>query len=286
MEELTLRQMQEGALNILKKLDGICREQGLRYFLFYGTLIGAVRHKGFIPWDDDLDVAMPRPDFDKLVAYCRRHRQELQPMRLMTVDDNPKYVYPIARFSDTRYRVKYQGIRDYGLGLFVDIYPLDGCGDTEEEARAWVQQPLRDEKFINCCAAERFTPSRRGWLHTPAKLAGHLWAKLHGSAYFIHRIEAWARQKDYEKCRYVSCTVWGTTRWKNVYLREDLEKTVYVPFEDGEFPIPAGYERMLRHTYGDYMTPPPPEQRIGQHFYTVWPKEQGAAEEHKEGAIS
>ena len=66
MEELTLRQMQEGALNILKKLDGICREQGLRYFLFYGTLIGAIRHKGFIPWDDDLDVAMPRPDFDRL----------------------------------------------------------------------------------------------------------------------------------------------------------------------------------------------------------------------------
>ena len=95
MEELTLRQMQEGALNILKKLDGICREQGLRYFLFYGTLIGAIRHKGFIPWDDDLDVAMPRPDFDKLVAYCRRHREELQPMQLMTVDDNPQYVYPI-----------------------------------------------------------------------------------------------------------------------------------------------------------------------------------------------
>lgn len=182
--------MQEGALNILKKLDGICREQGLRYFLFYGTLIGAIRHKGFIPWDDDLDVAMPRPDFDRLVEYCRRHREELLPMRLMTVDDNPQYVYPIARFSDTRYRVKYQGIRDYGLGLFVDIYPLDGCGDTEEEARAWVQQPMRDVKFINCCAADRFTPSRRGWLHTPAKLAGFAWARLHGSAHYIHRIEA------------------------------------------------------------------------------------------------
>lgn len=223
MEELTLRQMQEGALNILKKLDGICREQGLRYFLFYGTLIGAIRHKGFIPWDDDLDVAMPRPDFDKLVAYCRRHRQELQPMR--------------------------------------------------------------DVKFINCCAADRFTPSRRGWLHTPAKLAGFAWARLHGSAHYIHRIEAWARQKDYEKCRYVGCTVWDTN-WNIVFPREELEKTLYVPFEDAEFPIPAGYDRILRHTYGDYMTPPPPEQRIGQHFYTVWPKEQGAAEEHKEGAIS
>ena len=160
-------------------------------------------------------------------------------MQLMTVDDNPQYVYPIARFSDTRYRVKYQGIRDYGLGLFVDIYPLDGCGDTEEEAGAWVQQPMRDVKFINCCAADRFTPSRRGWLHTPAKLAGFAWARLHGSAHYIHRIEAWARQKDYEKCRYVGCTVWDTN-WNIVFLREDLEKTLYVPFEDGEFPIPAG----------------------------------------------
>ena len=97
--------------------------------------------------------------------------------------------------------------------------------------------------------------------------------------------EAWARQKDYEKCRYVGCTVWDTN-WNIVFPREDLEKTLYVPFEDGEFPIPAGYDRMLRHTYGDYMTPPPPEQRIGQHFYTVWPKEQGPSEEHKEGAIS
>ena len=83
----------------------------------------------------------------------------------------------------------------------------------------------------------------------------------------------------------MGCTVWDTN-WNIVFLREDLEKTLYVPFEDAEFPIPAGYDRILRHTYGDYMTPPPPEQRIGQHFYTVWPKEQGAAEEHKEGAIS
>ena len=152
-------------------------------------------------------------------------------MQLMTVDDNPQYVYPIARFSDTRYRVKYQGIRDYGLGLFVDIYPLDGCGNTEEEARAWVQQPMRDVKFINCCAAEKFTPSRRGWLHTPAKLAGFAWARLHGSAHYIHRIEAWARQKDYENCRYVGCTMWDTRgrTWK---------KRCTSPLRTGSSPFP------------------------------------------------
>ena len=82
-------------------------------------------------------------------------------MRLMTVDDNPRYVYPIARFSDTRYRVKYQGIRDYGLGLFVDIYPLDGCGDTEEEAKAWTSG------LLSLCA--RGTP----WPRPPGRRPPH-----------------------------------------------------------------------------------------------------------------
>lgn len=283
MKKMTLRQVQEGTLEVLKRLDAICREQGLRYYLFYGTLIGAVRHRGFIPWDDDLDVGMPRPDYDRLVDYCRRNRQALAPFRLLTVDDEPRYVFPIARFTDTRYQVDYQGIRDYGLGLFVDVYPLDGCGDTWDEAQAWLRHATRDAQFTNCCAQKRFTPSTHGLLRTPLKLAGHLWAKLHGSAYFIHRLEQHARRKPYEQSEYVACTVWSPLP-ENIYRREDLEKTLYVPFEDGEFPIPGGYDRMLRHSYGDYMTPPPPEARIGHHFYTVWAKEQ-ALEEQKEGAI-
>ena len=68
MKELSLREVQLGELEILKRLDSICREQGLKYFLYAGTMIGAVRHKAFIPWDDDIDVAMPRRDYDRLMA--------------------------------------------------------------------------------------------------------------------------------------------------------------------------------------------------------------------------
>lgn len=139
MKELSLREVQLGELEILKRLDSICREQGLKYFLYAGTMIGAVRHKAFIPWDDDIDVAMPRRDYDRLMAWWDEHGAQEAPLRMMNIHTNPKYIYPISRLCDTRYQVDYEGTREYGLGLFVDIYPFDGCGSTQEEAEQILQ---------------------------------------------------------------------------------------------------------------------------------------------------
>ena len=75
MKELNAREVQLGELSILKKMAQICEDLGLRYFLMYGTLLGAIRHQGFIPWDDDIDVAMPRPDYDKLMEYLISHEK-------------------------------------------------------------------------------------------------------------------------------------------------------------------------------------------------------------------
>ena len=143
MKELSLREVQLGELEILKRLDSICREQGLKYFLYAGTMIGAVRHKAFIPWDDDIDVAMPRRDYDRLMAWWDEHGAQEAPLRMMNIHTNPKYIYPISRLCDTRYQVDYEGTREYGLGLFVDIYPFDGCGSTQEEAEQILQSARR-----------------------------------------------------------------------------------------------------------------------------------------------
>ena len=102
MKELSLREVQLGELEILKRLDSICREQGLKYFLYAGTMIGAVRHKAFIPWDDDIDVAMPRRDYDRLMAWWDEHGAQEAPLRMMNIHTNPNYIYPISRLCDTR----------------------------------------------------------------------------------------------------------------------------------------------------------------------------------------
>ena len=89
MKELSLREVQLGELEILKRLDSICREQGLKYFLYAGTMIGAVRHKAFIPWDDDIDVAMPRRDYDRLMAWWDEHGAQEAPLRMMNIHTSP-----------------------------------------------------------------------------------------------------------------------------------------------------------------------------------------------------
>ena len=158
MKELTLREIQLGELGVLKKLKEICEDQGLRYFLFFGTLLGAIRHKGFIPWDDDVDVGMPREDYEKLLGYFRENSDALLPFRLMHFSTNENYIYPIARICDTRYQVDYSETKEYGLGLFIDIYPFDGWGDTEEDGERIYRQAAADRSKVFLSGLEHLLP--------------------------------------------------------------------------------------------------------------------------------
>ena len=95
MEKLSLQENQKIAVGILDAVSKVCDEQGYRYYLVFGTLIGAVRHKGFIPWDDDLDIMMPRPDHDRFVEYFVNHREEFPNLKIFTPDLNKEYPYMI-----------------------------------------------------------------------------------------------------------------------------------------------------------------------------------------------
>lgn len=139
--KLTFREAQLGAYEVLKFIDKICKKHNLVYFLMYGSLIGAIRDKGIIPWDDDIDVMMPRPDYDKLIKYCGEHEKELYPFKLFENSLIPEYPHPIARMSDMRYKIEFNNEKDYGIGLFVDIYPLDGIGNNFKQARLHIKKP-------------------------------------------------------------------------------------------------------------------------------------------------
>lgn len=133
-KQLTTAETQAVALEVLHTVAGICETQGLRYCLIYGTLIGAVRHHGFIPWDDDVDIMMPRPDYDKLLAYLSQHIGEYPNLKVFNPDTCPDYPYMITRISDDRYVIEMENEKPYGMGVFIDIYPYDGLGVTKQEA--------------------------------------------------------------------------------------------------------------------------------------------------------
>lgn len=271
MKELTAREVQLGELSILKRLAQLCEELELRYFLFYGTLLGAVRHQGFIPWDDDVDVAMPRPDYDRLIAYLTDHAQELYPLKLMNYHTSKDYIYPISRLCDTRYRIDYQGTVEYGLGLFVDIYPLDGCGTTQKEKKALVRKNRMLALLAFQAGMQKFASSGTAGWRTPAKFLMYCYAKLRGSHYFAKRLEKNAKRYSYEGCETVNCMVWDVLDFG--IDKKLLEGCRYLPFEDTRFRVPEGYDGVLRLFYGDYMQLPPEEDRVGHHYYTAYIKE-------------
>lgn len=271
--ELTIKETQRISLEILHTVAEICEEQHLRYALIYGTLIGAVRHHGYIPWDDDVDIMMPRPDYDKLLVYLKDHIQEYPHLQVFNRDECPEYPYMITRISDDRYVIEMANEKPFGMGVFIDIYPYDGLGKTKDEA---IKYGLKGDRLSSLCyqstrkhfAIETTTsPIRK-----IAKLPVYLYAKLRGKDCFQDKLEQLARVKGYDDSEYVGCVIWLSWGEKDIFLREWFDETIMMPFDKYEFRVPKEYDRVLRHEYGDYMKLPPEKDRVGHHFFKVYKK--------------
>ena len=270
-EELTLREIQQGELEILRKVKEICTELNISYFLFCGTLIGAVRHQGFIPWDDDVDVAMLRDEYERFISYCRENEERLLPFKLYHYTTKKDYIYPIARFVDTRYVVDYKDYKDYGLGLFVDLYPLDGCGNSLDE-RNKVFKAVRDDIIpLISLGARTNVPYNHGIINYVLKSLVRFTAQLIGQNRLIRIIDQRARKHDVQSSQYVNCIIWDTFK-ASMIRKECATDLMEAPFEDDSFLIPRGYDEMLRGEYGDYMQLPPEEDRVGHHYYKAYRK--------------
>ncbi|MBR4016285.1 MAG: LicD family protein [Oscillospiraceae bacterium] len=268
MKALTPREVQLGELEVMKALDEICDRLNLRYFLTYGTLLGAVRHQGFIPWDDDVDVMMPRPDYEKLIAYLMEHAKEIAPLKLMHYKTNKKYIYPIARLVDTRYWIDYHGAADYGLGLFVDIYPLDGCGNTPEEATQIMEGSKKAVSMIDLAGRDKFYRSASGgFVRNVAKFAAYCYGKLLGANHFAAKLDTQGKNRPYDST-YVNLTTWFTA--VKPFRKELFDQVERMQFEDAMLWVPTRYDEILTQCYGDYMKLPPADQQIAHHNYTAY----------------
>ncbi len=260
-KQLKMEEVQRVSLEILKKITAICESQNLRYTLAYGTLIGAIRHKGFIPWDDDIDIQMPRPDYDCFIDYMIAH-----PIANLKVF-NHRYVkgYPlgISRICDMRYKVIEKNISGLDMGIFVDVYPIDGLGNTYEGAKA--NYSITDIPRANLLRMNCTKELSHGLRY---KLSG-LKLKLFGGLPYVQRtLENKAKKYSFENSNYVGIPNWN---WiKLVYKRDWYEDFIKWPFEDGTFYISKYYDDILRAEYGDYMQLPPVEKRVYHHGYKAY----------------
>lgn len=271
--ELTTKETQNISLEILHTISEICEDHHLRYSLIYGTLIGAIRHHGFIPWDDDVDIMMPRPDYDQLLTYLKEHINDYPHYKVFNHDECPDYPYMITRISDDRYKIVMENEKPYGMGVFIDIYPYDGLGKTKKEA---VKYGLKGDRLSSLCyqatrdhfAIETTTSLFRKIFKFPV----YLYAKLRGKDYFQEKLKKLSGLKSYADSEYVGCVVWLSGGDQDICPRSWFDETILVPFENYEFRVPKQYEDVLHHNYGDYMKLPPEKDRTGHHCFKVYKK--------------
>ena len=271
--DIQLEEMKQIELRVLKQIRAICEEQGWRYFLVGGTLLGAVRHKGFIPWDDDIDIGMPRADYEKFIDYCISHDV---PFKVMCNRSEKKYGYLYAKAmapdtvlleeSSNRYNVE--------QGIFVDIFPVDGLGDTHAEAVKSLNKTRFNRELLVAANWKKFSRSKtRAIYYEPIRLAFFCMSRGSSFGKLIRKIEARYDKDGFDQKNFVGC-VCGSYRNREIVPREVFAETVDMPFEDTSFKCPKGYDIYLSGIYGDYMKLPPEDKRGTHHTFRAYYKDQ------------
>lgn len=274
MQLLTMQEVQKNSLEILKKIDEICKDLNLKYSLTYGTLLGAIRHKGFIPWDDDVDIMMPRKDYDIIINYFIEHKEELKPLEVINSQTNPKCPYAISRISDSRYKLDVDNEDDYGLGLFVDIYPIDGVGNSINEYR---QIKNKSSIYASLCFVSTRNKVKRENTRSNIKMLikypAFIIARILGKEYFLKHLYKIASTCNYDNSQYIGCIVWGSDEGlKDIFPKTWFDEIVEVEFENTNFYAIKEHDKLLKQFYGDYMKIPPVEERIAHHYYDAYKK--------------
>ena len=270
MEDEILIEYKNRLLQTFVAFDEFCTTYGLNYFACSGTAIGAVRHKGFIPWDDDIDVLMLRKDYDRLIQL-RSHLNETH-YRIADLGDEG-YIYPFAKFYDTNTTLQeYKAFPTCCLGVYVDIFPLDEVPDNIDKVRkAKVQYEQLFRDFQNTF----FKPSLRWGLSSIYHLTFKtMFRTLYCCNAAKKRKEVLREQfvkfennwiKDKGPNLLVHHAIYSLER--EIFPMEWFDSYIYMPFENYQIRVCSDYDKYLTHLFGDYMTLPPVEDQVSHHSH-------------------
>ena len=249
-----LRHIQMG---ILDDVHRFCETHGIRYFLSSGTLIGAVRHHGYIPWDDDIDIYMPRADYERFMTEYDGGTD----YRVLNPRKEKDYYYTFAKVVDLRTRMVESETKGFEIGVYMDIFPVDYVSDNLQERERVFKLKHLLYKIRRCkIAHENPLHSRLAYLCYRCLLVS------------VGMLNRWIERLIILK--QPTATVCNMTeagpKMKGCFPAEDIASSVDIDFEGRRYKTMVGYQDYLTRTYGDYMQLPPEDQRVTHKFEAYW----------------
>lgn len=269
MKKLTLDEIKGIELEILNYFDKFCSENHLQYYLDGGTLLGAVRHKGFIPWDDDIDVLMPRYDYEKLVKLSVKidDRFILKSYKL-----DSDYSYPYMKIVMAGTSIIEKNISYHGYGVFIDIFPMDCLPNDEYKRQKFQNKIWALTNMANYAVEDKI--ERHGLISNIKKKV----SRLVGIQTILKLIDKEAVKYESDDALYAYDVI-ASTKKDRLVRKNVFDETVKLPFEGKMYNAPSKYDEYLTELYGDYMQLPPLDKQYSDHNFEAYIEEMGDCDE-------
>lgn len=265
MKQLSLREIKDIEFELLMTFNSFCKENNIKYFLSNGTLLGAVKYRGFIPWDDDIDVLVPREYYNKLLFLFKDNER----YKLFAFEKNQEYSFPFAKLCDMTTRKEEANINNgVVLGVDIDIFPLDSWDSDRDKAKCEVKHIRK--KIFYLGLTKLYKPDSLNLIKKLIKGIVMVLCKMLGSKCFIRDIIKASNKVEQIDSSYLGCKSWCIYGECDIIPAEVFSDTIEIEFEGEKFPAPIGYDAYLRSLYGEYEKDPPIEKQKSHHKYTAY----------------
>ncbi len=251
------------ALQVLVDVADFCDCRGIRYYLVCGTALGAVRHDGFIPWDDDIDIGMPRPDYERFLSEYKSDKFYLCAHRFSN-----DYPYAFAKVCDARTELIENIAKPVKLGVYIDVFPIDGLPNDPNTLKEHLDRIRWDMRIL---AWKRISGNKKvGFAHKVVQVIAKAGLSVVPVSALVKKLDRDVQLYPYETAdqvgHLITSALWGT----DVKPKQVFSDRVKHRFEAYEFWLPGEYDEYLRLEYGDYMKLPPKEKQVNKHDFTVY----------------